>query len=193
MTTRGIVIKGTNRCYVIAARRAGAIEMGLMTVTLFNLEMASDTITADLADEAATARFAATLAPLVQRGDVIALWGDLGAGKTIFARGFLRALGVEEDVPSPTFTLVQSYPAGAVTVYHFDLYRIEAVEEIYELGIEDAFEDGVSLIEWPDRLRGLLPGDRLDITFEIVPSGRRALVTAHGSWLGRVPDSFPDD
>ena len=157
-----------------------------MTVTLSISDMASDVITADLADEAATARFAGKIAQLAQPGDVIALSGDLGAGKTVFARGFLRALGVEEEVPSPTFTLVQSYPVNAGTVYHFDLYRIEAAEEIYELGVEDAFADGISLVEWPDRLGPLMPEDRLDIAFDIMPTGRRARLTAHGAWVDRL-------
>ncbi len=167
--------------------------MGAMVASLPDLEMTSDTITADLADETATERFAAAIARLARRGDVIALWGDLGAGKTTFARCFLRALGVAEEVPSPTFTLVQRYPAGELTVYHFDLYRIEAVEEVYELGIEDAFEEGVSLIEWPDRLGGLLPADRLDIAFEILPLGRRAVVTPQRNWAGRLPTKLSDD
>jgi len=193
MTTCDGVIKGTKRCYAIAGRPAVAIEMSAMAASLPDLKMASDTITLDLADEAATRRFAAKIAPLARRGDVIALWGDLGAGKTAFARGFLRALGIEEDVPSPTFTLVQSYPAGDLTIFHFDLYRIEAVEETYELGIEDAFEDGVSLIEWPDRLGNLLPADRLDIAFDMAPPGRRARVTPHKSWADRLPTRFDDD
>ena len=192
MTTRGTVIKGTKRLYVIAAQRVGAIKMQAMAVSLPNPEMASRTITADLADEAATERFAAKIAGLARGGDVIALYGDLGAGKTTFARGFLRAVGVAEDVPSPTFTLVQSYPTTGATVYHFDLYRIEAVEEVYELGIEDAFEDGISLIEWPDRLGHLLPAVRLDITLDILPSGRRVAVTGHGDWADRLPAGFPD-
>ena len=164
-----------------------------MGASLSNLDMLSDTRTADLADEAATERFAAGIARLAHRGDVIALWGDLGAGKTTFARGFLRTLGIVEDVPSPTFTLVQSYATGDLTTYHFDLYRIESAEEIYELGIEDAFADGISLIEWPDRLGGLLPEDRLDITLDIVPSGRRARATGHGSWIDRLPAFLADD
>ena len=164
-----------------------------MAVSIPNLDMASDPITADLPDEAATARLAAKIAGLARRGDVIALWGDLGAGKTAFARGFLRALGVTEDVPSPTFTLVQSYPTDDVTVYHFDLYRIEAVEDVYELGIEDAFADGISLIEWPDRLGDLLPEARLDIALEIVPRGRRVSLTAHGSWIERLPAGIADE
>ena len=164
-----------------------------MAVSLSNPGMPSDTRTADLADAAATERFAARIAPLARQGDVIALWGDLGAGKTTFARGLLRALGVQEDVPSPTFTLVQSYAADDLTIYHFDLYRIEAVEEIYELGIEEAVEDGVSLIEWPDRMGGLLPEDRLDIALDRLATGRRMRVTGHGRWAGRLPDRLSDD
>lgn len=177
----------------IAIKSARALEMEAMAVTLSISDMASDVITADLADEAATARLAGKIARLARTGDVIALSGDLGAGKTAFARGFLRALGVEEDVPSPTFTLVQSYPVDAGTVYHFDLYRIEAAEEIYEIGVEDAFADGISLIEWPDRLGPLMPEDRLDIAFAIVPAGRRARIAAHGTWADRLKAARLDD
>lgn len=118
-----------------------------------------------LADEAETARAAAALAPLLRPGDVIALDGDLGAGKTAFARALINALpGEPEDVPSPTFTLVQTYRRRNLEVWHFDLYRIEDPDEALELGIEDAFHDAVSLIEWPDRLGPYLPRRRLRVT-----------------------------
>ena len=104
-------------------------------------------------DEAETARIAGAVAQVSLAGDVLALAGDLGSGKTAFARGFIRALTTpEEEVPSPTFTLVQSYAAGGRTLYHFDLYRIEDPEEAWELGIEEALAGGVTLIEWPGRL-----------------------------------------
>jgi len=110
-------------------------------------------IVVDLPDEAATAALAARIAAQVVPGDIIALRGDLGAGKTSFARAFIRACGdAHEEVPSPTFTLVQIYQSDAVAIWHFDLYRLDGAEEAWELGIEEAFASGVSLIEWPERL-----------------------------------------
>lgn len=150
-----------------------------------------------LADEAATASLARALSRLVGAGDVIALSGDLGAGKTSFARAFINALprcagspsqiGAEE-VPSPTFTLVQLYERAAASVWHFDLYRLEQAEEAYELGIEEAFSDGISLIEWPERLGGLLPADRLevDLAFARTPQERTATLRPFGAWCDRA-------
>src|SRR5580692_7817201 len=114
-------------------------------------------IVVDLPDETATAALAARIAAVAAPADIIALKGDLGAGKTAFARAFIRACGNQDEVPSPTFTLVQVYDARPTAIWHFDLYRIRAPEEAWELGIEDAFITGISLIEWPERLRALLP------------------------------------
>jgi tRNA threonylcarbamoyladenosine biosynthesis protein TsaE len=119
----------------------------------------------DLADETATAALAARLAAVARPADIIALKGELGTGKTAFARAFIRALGNEDEVPSPTFTLVQVYDVGPTAIWHFDLYRIRAPEDAWELGIEDAFSAGISLVEWPERLGPLLPERRLEITF----------------------------
>ena len=116
-----------------------------------------------LLDPAATAAAAGTLAELCQPGDVICLFGDLGAGKTTFARGFLRALGVVDEIPSPTFNLLLTYDTAAGTIWHFDLYRLNEPNEIIELGFEDAMADGISLIEWPDRLGDWLPERRIEI------------------------------
>ena len=116
-----------------------------------------------LLDPAATAAAAGTLAELCQPGDVICLFGDLGAGKTTFARGFLRALGVAGEIPSPTFNLLLTYNTAACTIWHFDLYRLNEPNEIIELGFEDAMADGISLIEWPDRLGDWLPERRIEI------------------------------
>ena len=146
----------------------------------------------DLPDEAATAALAHRIAPLAKPGDVFALWGGLGAGKTVFARAFVRSRGSpEEEVPSPTFTLVQTYEPGPGfegTVYHFDLFRLGAAEEAYELDIEDAFATGISLIEWPDRLGRLLPPARLDLTLDQGPSpdSRIAVLEGRGSWAERL-------
>src|SRR5207237_7841012 len=111
-------------------------------------------------------------------GDVIALKGELGAGKTSFARAFIQTRGGAQPVPSPTFTLVQVYQFDDVAIWHFDAYRLRDPEEAWELGIEDAFHDGISLIEWPERLGSLLPARRLEITLMHgpSPSARRALV-----------------
>src|SRR5207302_8993725 len=117
----------------------------------------------ELPDEAATAALAARLAALARPGDVIALRGELGAGKTTFARAFIAARGGGGDVPSPTFTLAQLYETGDATIWHFDFYRLRHPEEAWELGIEDAFHDGISLIEWPERLGALVPVRRLEI------------------------------
>lgn len=151
-----------------------------------------------LADEAATQALARRLAQVVEAGDVIALYGDLGAGKTSLARAFVRALaGEEEEVPSPTFTLAQLYdwaggPEGG-TIWHFDLYRLEKPEDALELGIEEAFADGVSLIEWPDRLGPWLPRDRLDLrlTAGAAEGSRQAELTATTSrWSKRLQELF---
>ena len=132
------------------------------------------------ATEALAEAFAARLAP----GDVIALTGDLGAGKTVFARALIRSLGRAagmeiEHVPSPTFTLVQLYDLAAFTLYHFDLYRLEAPEEAWEIGIEDAFAGGVSVIEWADRIENMLPPDhiRIDLAFGSGETARIATVS----------------
>lgn len=132
-------------------------------------------------------RLAQRVAPLAHRGDVIALSGDLGAGKTLFARAFVNALpGPEEEVPSPTFTLVQTYRRGELEVWHFDLYRLESPEEAWELGLEEALAEGVTLIEWPERLGGALPADRLELRLSHEGEGRRAVLEGHGTWPPRL-------
>ena len=150
----------------------------------------------ELPDEAATARLAQSVAALARPGDVIALFGELGSGKTAFARAFINALPAPdgttpaafEEVPSPTFTLLQTYERAPAPVWHFDLYRIKRPDEAWELGIEDAFADGVSLIEWPDRLGGLLPAEALRITLlpADTPAARRAEIAATAGWAARL-------
>ncbi len=145
-------------------------------------------IVIDLRDEAATAALAARLAALARAGDVIALAGELGTGKTTFARAFIAASGSGEIVPSPTFTLAQLYDIGATVIWHFDCYRLKDPEEAWELGIEEAFCDGISLIEWPERLGPLLPKRRLYITLAAgnAPTARRATIDPGGDWASRL-------
>ena len=168
------------------------------TVPRFDMTALSDAFAhpLPLADLGATQRLAGDLAALARPGDVFALSGPLGVGKTEFARAFIRASALRhgapppEEVPSPTFTLVQTYDLGAVTVWHFDLYRLERPEDAAELGLEEAFGDGVSLIEWPERLAGQLPRDRLDIALGYAgtdkPGARVATLTGHGAWGARL-------
>src|SRR5213078_4211400 len=143
----------------------------------------------ELPDEAATAALATRLARLVGRGDVIALKGELGAGKTSFARAFIRArAGHDEEVPSPTFTLVQPYELPDLTIWHFDGYRLRQPEEAWDLGIEDAFRDGVSLIEWPGGLGCRTRRRGLEITLQhgAAPEARRAIVDPGPEWASRL-------
>ena len=147
------------------------------------------TVTLDLADEAATAALARRLAPHLRVGDVVALSGALGAGKTAFVRALIgAALGAAAEVPSPTFTLVQTYDLPAGTLWHFDLYRIADPDEVPELGWDEATATGIVVVEWPDRLGPLLPARRLDLVFDFAsaPDARIARLTGHGDWAGRL-------
>lgn len=116
----------------------------------------------------ATLKFASDFALTLKKRDVVLLSGDLGAGKTELARQIIRTLcGANTEVPSPTFTLVQEYQAPNFPIYHFDLYRLENKEEIFELGIEDCAWQGVCLIEWPERLQGLHFGHEIRVDIKI--------------------------
>jgi len=139
-----------------------------------------------LPDEEATGRLGETLAGRLRRGDALCLSGGLGAGKTTLARALIRALTrPDEEVPSPTFTLVQTYEGRGFPLAHFDLYRLRSAAEARELGLDEALDVGAALIEWPERLGNDLPPNRLDIELSIQAEGRRALATPHGSWTGR--------
>jgi tRNA threonylcarbamoyladenosine biosynthesis protein TsaE len=134
------------------------------------------------------ARLGAAVAVGLRPGEAVCLWGPLGAGKSTLARGLVRALTTrEEEVPSPTFTLVQVYQGGRLRVAHFDLYRLKAAEEAFELGLDEALDEGAAVIEWPERLEGALPADRLDIEMAIPEDGEGRLVrlSGHGAWKGR--------
>lgn len=110
-----------------------------------------------------TLALARSVGELLRPGDVVSLAGDLGTGKTVFARGVARALGVDEPVVSPTFTIVREYE-GRVPVVHVDVYRIETFQELHDLGFEEVVrDDAVTLVEWGDVVDGMLPGERLDV------------------------------
>jgi tRNA threonylcarbamoyladenosine biosynthesis protein TsaE len=154
--------------------------------------MTGDTIV----DEGELAAAAAALAPRLRAGDVLFLRGGLGAGKTAFARALVRALCGDAAlaVPSPTFTLVQTYDTPAGALWHFDLYRLKTPDEIYEIGWEDALSGGLVVVEWPERLGNdgdspLAPPDRLEIRLALLPDNptRRALrLVPHGAWKNRA-------
>jgi tRNA threonylcarbamoyladenosine biosynthesis protein TsaE len=140
-----------------------------------------------LEGEAATARLGEAIAAELKSGDMVCLSGPLGAGKSTLARALIRALTTpDEEVPSPTFTLVQFYE-GRVPVAHFDLYRLTSPDEAYEIGLDEALDEGAAVVEWPQRLEGRLPSDRLDIeiAFDETGEGRRVRLTPHGAWEGR--------
>jgi tRNA threonylcarbamoyladenosine biosynthesis protein TsaE len=143
----------------------------------------------DLPDETATSALAAGIASRARGGDVIGLSGALGSGKTTFARYFIGARLGAAEVPSPTFTLVETYqPETGPAIWHFDLYRLEKPEEAYELGIEDAFAEGIALVEWPERLGSLLPRERLEIA--LAPGTREtsriATLVPSPGWAQRI-------
>ncbi len=150
--------------------------------------MADTFLTLDLPDEAATVAFAEDVGACLAPGDTVALSGGLGVGKTTFARALLRALAADPglDVPSPTFTLVQTYALDRLTVAHVDLYRISDSAEVDEIGLADALAYGAALIEWPERAADRLPEDRLVIVFEIAGTGRRATVSGSPGWRARI-------
>ena len=146
----------------------------------------------NLPNEHATARFAADIACALEPGDLVTLSGDLGAGKTTFARALIRYLAGNDsiEVPSPTFTLLQTYDLPRFPLVHADFYRLSGAAELSELGFEDLPENAVVLMEWADRAAGFLPADRLDITFTLEPSlgaeARAARYTGYGAFAARA-------
>lgn len=142
----------------------------------------------ELADLAAMAAFGARIAARLRPGDVVALSGGLGAGKTTLARAILAALGHEGEVPSPTFTIVETYDALDPPVVHADFYRLERREEAAELGLDDYRDGRVLLAEWPDKAGGFAHEPQcLEIALETAGNGRVAIVEGGGDWLGRLP------
>ena len=147
-----------------------------------------------LPDEAATLALARSVAGLLRAGDVVFLIGDLGAGKTAFARGLINALPMacearaDEEVPSPTFTLVQIYERRPAPVWHVDLYRLARPEEVEDLGLDEAAGEAITLIEWPDRLGRSVPADRLEVRFSYGdgPDARSVVLAGYGGWRERL-------
>lgn len=142
----------------------------------------------DLPDADATEGFGIAMARLLRAGDVLLLEGPIGAGKTHFARALIRArLGVDEDVPSPTFTLVQVYGADP-EIWHADLYRLTHPDEAIELGLEEAFDTAICLIEWPERLGDSLPEKALFLQFSLLDAGasRRVQLRGAANWAPRL-------
>ncbi|MBM3584896.1 MAG: tRNA (adenosine(37)-N6)-threonylcarbamoyltransferase complex ATPase subunit type 1 TsaE [Alphaproteobacteria bacterium] len=146
--------------------------------------------TVSLPDPAATRTLGARIARALGPGDVVALEGPLGAGKTALARAILAALGVAGEVPSPTFTLVQTYETRRGEAWHVDLYRLCDSGEARELGLEDAFAAAICLVEWPDRLGTALPDDRLAVALAFADDAeaRHAELIGHGTWAERIDD-----
>ena len=122
-----------------------------------------------------TLAFAAEFAGSLKSGDVVAMTGDLGAGKTVFAQGVARALGITDEITSPTFTLIHEYH-GSITLYHMDLYRMNSTEEMRGIGIEDYFYgDGICLVEWAEKLEELCPDNAIRVTLKHLEGDRREI------------------
>jgi len=147
-----------------------------------------------LSDEARTRAFGTCLAPLLQAGDVVLLVGEIGAGKSVLSRAIIQTRlamsGRMEDVPSPTFTLVQTYDLDDATLWHCDLYRLTEPGEVEALGLDEAFATGITLIEWPDRLGDQVPPRALVVQLtspETAPDSRHMTLTGIGpDWAERL-------
>ncbi|WP_055083098.1 tRNA (adenosine(37)-N6)-threonylcarbamoyltransferase complex ATPase subunit type 1 TsaE [Jannaschia donghaensis] len=158
--------------------------------------MTAPILTRFLADPTATDALARAIAPLVGAGDAILLHGPVGAGKTAFARALIgalqRAANLDpEDVPSPTFTLVQTYPTGPFETWHADLYRLSGPDAVVELGLDEAFGTALCLIEWPDRLGADRPARAIDLTLTPTPDdGRDLRIDGPDDILARLAPAF---
>ena len=139
-----------------------------------------------------TENVARFLSFFLKKRDVLALKGDLGMGKTTFSRFLIQILSKEKCiVPSPTFTLVQTYETSQGTIYHFDAYRLNDPEEIIEIGLEDALEKGISLIEWPEKVESFLPPKRLTLDFHLSQNERQLFVYGDTTWKERLRKDTP--
>ena len=142
----------------------------------------------DFPNELAVQQFAAKIAPHLKAGDVLQLKGDLGVGKTTFTRALIAALaGTTVEVPSPTFTIVQQYELPQFTLYHFDLYRLKNSDELIEVGLEQAIQEGVAVLEWPELAAEFLPQDSLVLELSYSGQGRALQFSAPASWAHLSP------
>ncbi|MGR3343016.1 MAG: tRNA (adenosine(37)-N6)-threonylcarbamoyltransferase complex ATPase subunit type 1 TsaE [Paracoccaceae bacterium] len=151
-------------------------------------------ITCTFSSPQATAAFAARLAPFLRPGDTLLLDGEIGTGKTHFARAIIQArlatVGRAEDVPSPTYTLVQTYTDGITDILHADLFRLTTPEDVFDLGLDDAFSEAVCIVEWPDRLAGHRPNGAILIKFETRNEPSVRVLTFHATaqrWSQLLP------
>jgi tRNA threonylcarbamoyladenosine biosynthesis protein TsaE len=147
-----------------------------------------------LVDEAATSRLGERIAPLLRPGDTLLLEGPIGAGKTHFARAVIQSRiarsGRCEDVPSPTYTLVQVYSDGNTEIWHADLYRLTHADEVVELGLDDALADAIVLIEWPERLGDARPANALTLHFNLLAKGRDLMLSSRDSRWAKIAPSL---
>ena len=155
-----------------------------MTAPLFQLT---------LADQDQTEALARQMAPLLRAGDVLLLSGSIGAGKSTFARAVIRAAtgNPAEDVPSPTFTLVQSYETPQGEIWHSDLYRLGHPDEVFELGLYEAFDSAICLVEWPDRLGDLTPAAALALDFTAGDPAHHLTISGDADWARRLAALSP--
>jgi len=155
--------------------------------------MASTSYSISLPDEQATTMLAQRLAPYLRAGDCLLLEGSIGAGKTAFCRALIRArLGRLEDVPSPTFTLVQIYEHEDGDIWHFDLYRLTHPDEAFELGLDEALEQAICLIEWPDRLGADQPDNAILLSFTAAETAHHVVVSLPSALQSRFSSVFQD-
>lgn len=155
--------------------------------------MQNTLITRTLYTEEDSRNFARQFAEILTPGDVLLLEGDIGAGKTFFARSVIQhLLGSHEDVPSPTFTIVQTYQTENSEIWHCDLYRLTTPDEAIELGLDEAFEEAISMIEWPDRLGDLAPTSALTLHFEAHETFHTVEFTPNNAWAKRLEKHFAE-
>ena len=142
-------------------------------------------------DSALVIQVASRIQDILNVGDVLSLKGDLGAGKTFFAKALLKSMGHEGEVPSPTFSLVQVYDNTRLPVWHFDLYRLKIEEEVYELGIEEAFATSISVIEWAEKASHAMPAETLEIQIDFAEdeNKRHITITGNDAWDKRLNNS----
>lgn len=147
---------------------------------------AMEEIRFDLPSEEATRVLGASLGAILEPGDILLLSGPLGAGKTTLARALIAQRCGVAEAPSPTFSLVETYPGDGVTIWHFDFYRLKRDEDAWELGIEEAFSEGASIIEWPERALSVIPPSAMSISLSIENGRRSALAKAPDGWGPRL-------